>query len=191
MFWVEITNKSVYDKTGEKVSCWLSLPATIEEINEAMNKIGVTHSNEFFISNFETDLEELKELNPYHLERESIDDLNEQICKFENLSDRNKDVVATILEWREYSLREALKIVESQKFIFWGVNEFNSLGDLAFSLFNAGLLGNFSFETNLPFSLVDCIDFERLGESLTNVRQLLNSKRGAVWFLFTDEEELE
>lgn len=191
MFKVELTNNIIYDTMGEKVSCWLSLPATVEEINEATNKIGVTHSNELFISNFETDLEELKELNPYHLERESIDDLNEQIRKFENLSDRNKDVVATILEWREYSLHEALKIVESQKFIFWGVDEFNSLCDLAFSLFNAGLLGNFSFETNLPFSLMDCIDFERVGESLMNVRQLLNGKRGAVWFLFTNEAELE
>ncbi len=191
MLKVELTNKRIYETESQNVSCWLSLPASVEEIDEVINKMGVTHSNELFISNFETDLEELKDLNPYHLERESIDDLNEQIRRFENLSDRNKNVVATILEWREYSLREALKIVESQKFIFWEVDEFDSLGDLTFSLFNAGLLGNFSFETNLPFSLVDCIDFERVGESLMNVRQLLNGKRGAVWFLFTDEEELE
>ena len=185
MFKVELTNKSVYDTTGEKVSCWLALPATVEEINEAMNKIGVTHTNELFISNFETDLEELKDLNPYHLERESIDDLNEQIRKFENLSDRNKDVVTTILEWREYSLREALKIVESQKFTFWGKEEFSCPGDLAFSLFNRGLLGK--IDTIIP--LEDYIDFDMFGRDLIDSGYLLVGKRGAVWLPMEVEEK--
>ena len=183
MFKVELTNKSVYDRTGKKVSCWLSLPATDEEMEEAMNKIGVKRSNEVFISNFKTDLN-LGGLRLADIEEESGVDLNRQIRRFENLSDRNKDVVATIIEGGDYSLDEALKIVESQKFTFWGNEEFGCPGDLAFSLFNSGLLGK--IDTIIP--LEDYIDFDIFGRDLIDNGYLLVGKSGAVWLPMEVEE---
>ncbi len=136
MLKVELINKLIYETGGRNVSCWLSLPATNEQILQAMETIGVMYNDETLISNFETDMVGLK-IDP----EDTIDKLNAQIRKFEeNFSDFDQMAVKAIIEAIGCNLKHALDIVESGEYEFYV--GFNSLEEVAREWIEFGVFGN-------------------------------------------------
>ena len=77
MLKIKITNYWKYTH-GEEISKWLELPATEEDLLETLEEIGVNYGEEWFISDYETDIPGLKVVA-------NLEALNELARRYENL----------------------------------------------------------------------------------------------------------
>ena len=155
MLKIALTNLGKYSE-GQLVYKWLDLPATEEEIEEAKEAIGINEQyEEWFITDYETDIEGLK-VGEY----EDLEALNELAERYENLTYNEQDAVAAVIEANGYDLEEALDIVERGAYTLY--SHCDTLEDLAQSLFDDGCFG----DTKAMGNLVNYIDFERLGRDL-------------------------
>ena len=145
---VAVTNLGKYNE-GELVYKWLELPATEEEVEEALAAIGINEQyEEYFISDFESEIDGLN-VGEYT----NLEDLNALAERIEALDD--DDLLAAILESETSNLEEALDIAESGDAILYHED---SLQDLAERFVEEGI---FSTETLLQY-----VDFARLGRDL-------------------------
>ena len=155
MIKIALTNLGKYNE-GQLVYKWLNLPATEEEIEEAKDAIGINEEyEEWYISDYETDIEELK-VGKY----EDIEYINELAERFENINYDEQDAVRAVMEATGYSLAEALDTVENGGYTLY--SECNTLTELARELFNEGDFG----DTRAMGILANYIDFESLGDDL-------------------------
>ena len=114
MIKVALTNLGKYNE-GELVYKWLELPCTDEEFRDALKDIGIDGKRyeEYFISDYETDIEGLR-IGEYT----DIEELNNAANEYELLSDSEQDKVKAIIEAEGiYSLREVLDSVDDYELI--------------------------------------------------------------------------
>lgn len=155
MITIALTNLGKYTE-GQLIYQWLTLPATDKEIQKALDVIGINEEyEEYFISDYETDIEGLK-IGEY----ENLEELNELAERYESLDEYEQDAVKAIIEAYYNDLSEALDIVEEERCTLY--SDCNSLEDLAEAFVDEGLFGSPRDMGNL----VNYIDYERLGRDL-------------------------
>ena len=91
-FKVYVANLGKYNE-GEMVGEWINLPATEEEMEELLNKIGINEKyEEIFIPDYENEFNYI--INEY----DNLDELNEIAYKLDNLTDYDKEILKAGLE---------------------------------------------------------------------------------------------
>lgn len=149
---VYITNLGKYNE-GELVGEWLELPATNEEIEELMERIGIDGEEyeEIFITDFESDL------GITCGEYDSIEELNEMAETIENLDDWERDIVEALISEGGYDIKEAIEKCEDV--IVY--SDCYNMADVAEQYVETtGLLGD------IPESLRYYFDFEAYGRDM-------------------------
>lgn len=145
---IALTNLGKYNE-GELIYKWLTLPATEEEIDEAMKEIGIDdHYEEFFISDYECDYYEIGEY-------ENLETLNEIAEQVENLDDYDAEIVKALLA-EGYDLKEAID-KSGDCVIYYDCDD---MSDVAYSFYEEGILGE------IPEHLVNYIDWEAYGRDI-------------------------
>lgn len=152
---VALTNLGKYNE-GKLIFEWLELPTTDEEIQKAFDEIGVaegTEYEEYFITDYDTDIEGLK-VGEY----ENLSNLNETMDDLSRLQDYEIEEVEAIMEAQGVSLEKALEIQQEGDFIYYsGVESFE---DLAEMFVDEGCFGE------IPENLQYYIDYEKIGRGL-------------------------
>lgn len=155
MIKIALTNLGKYNE-GDLVFKWIDLPASEEEIEEVKEAIGINDQyEEWFISDYETDIEGLT-IDEY----ENLERLNELAERLDDLADWEMDTVAAIIEATGQDLEEALETFDGGKYSFYP--DCDSLEDLAEYMVDEGCFG----DTRDMGTLVNYIDYERLGRDL-------------------------
>ncbi len=155
MIKIALTNLGKYNE-GFLVYEWLELPATDEEISEAMKKIGINEEyEEFFITDYESEVPGLK----VH-EFENIEKLNEMAEELESLDEYELEKIAAIIDYTGYELAEIIDNVDDYQF-YPGVSSDEELGC------------EYAEMLNVPEELENYIDWETYG------RECMLSEGGA------------
>ena len=91
-FKIYVTNLGKYNE-GEMIGEWINLPATEEELQEVLDRIGINEEyEEFFITDYENEF-------GYKVdEYANLDELNEIAYKIDNLTDYEKEILKAGLE---------------------------------------------------------------------------------------------
>ncbi len=99
-----ISNLSKYTE-GELLGEWITLPSTKKDIKDLFKRINLKDDEEYFIPDYECDIKGLVD------EYSSIYELNEQAKLLENLSQDEKDLACSIMEyWGCKTINEALSL---------------------------------------------------------------------------------
>ena len=119
---IALTNLGKYNE-GELVFEWISLPFTDDELQTALDKIGINDNyEEYFISDYELSIN--YEISEY----ENLQELNELFWRIDELNDSQIDDLNCILEM-ENNLNRALDILENGEYcIIDDVNNNEDLG---------------------------------------------------------------
>jgi len=152
MLRVFLTNLGKYNE-GELVGEWLELPATEEELQAALQRIGIdgVEYEEYFFSDWETDIEGLR-LGEYM----NLEKLNELAAKYEDLEDWEKEVVQAIMELEGYDLDEAIEARDQ----YWLCPDIHTPEDLGhYILFESG-------DYDIPDYIAPYIDCEKFGRDI-------------------------
>ena len=166
MLRIALANLGKYNE-GRLVYKWLDLPATEEEIQETLEEIDIDDERyeEWFISDYETDIDGLK-VSEY-----ALNELNELMERYEyNLETYEQDAVQAVIEAHGYNFEKALDIVERGGYTLYGDCE--SLADLAEQFVDEGIFG----DTREMGNLVNYIDYEALGSDLRHDGYTVTSK---------------
>ena len=139
-----LSSYSRYNSGHGNFWTWLEFPATDEEINKALQKIG--NPEETFFSDWDYSAGMILDLG----EGTSTQEANEIADFIENLDDSEQDIFSAILEHRDYD--EAVKIFNDQDYQFY--DDCNSETDLGYAVAE-----NFS----IPDHLENYIDYEAIG----------------------------
>lgn len=104
---VFITNLGKYNE-GELVGEWLELPATQEEVDDCLERIGINERyEEYFITDYESTCG--FEVSEY----ESLAELNERARLLADLSDYDREIISVLMEEGGYDFGEALDELEN------------------------------------------------------------------------------
>ena len=119
---IALTNLGKYNE-GELVFEWISLPFTDDELQVALDKIGINSDyEEYFISDYELNIN--YEISEY----ENIEALNDLFWRIDDLDDSQISDLNIILEM-ESNLNRALDILENNEYtIIDDVNNNEDLG---------------------------------------------------------------
>ena len=91
-FKIYVTNLGKYNE-GEMIGEWINLPATEEELQEVLDRIGINEEyEEVFITDYEN------EFNYKVNEYDNLDELNELADTLDNLTDYEKETLKAGLE---------------------------------------------------------------------------------------------
>ena len=149
MFEICLCNLQAYNK-GITKEIWLDLPFTDQELEIALNKIGINQNDkEFFISNYENDFD--ISINADY----DIKKLNKLVDKLENTCYYNSEIMNALIDakfFKDYN--EALDNVNSYE-LFKEIKTFKDLGYYKLML---------SLEYEVPEYLENHINFESWGE---------------------------
>lgn len=152
MIKVALTNLGKYNE-GRLIYQWLELPATEDEIQEALDAIGINEEyEEWFITDYETDIDGLK-IGEY----EDLETLNELAERYENLDEYEQETVAAVIESEGYDLAEAMDIVEDGRCVFYRGQD---LEDVAYDLVEEGCFGD------IADSIKNYIDYAAIARDL-------------------------
>lgn len=154
---IALTNLGKYNE-GILVYDWLSLPFTEYELQKTLNKIGINKKyEEFFISDYETDLDGF-----YISEYENLEALNEL---FKKIDDINSDDFILIckayidLTSSYLDIEECLKIYENCEFsIYYGCDDMEDVAREYVEV--SGMLNE------IPDHLQYYFDFEAFGRDM-------------------------
>ena len=151
---IALTNLGKYNE-GELVYKWLDLPFTDDELEEAKEAIGIDGViyEEWFISDWESDIDGLK-IGEY----ENLEELNETIKAYENLSEREAETAAAAVEYFGYSLKEVIERIDD--FVLY--SDIHDEYDLGY--YWAVESGCYEVDTNNPLSRY--IDYEAFGRDI-------------------------
>lgn len=150
---IALTNLGKYNE-GELNYSWLELPASQEEIDAAFEKIGVaddTEYEEYFITDYETDIEGL-EIGEY----ENLDDLNELAERLEELDDIDRDTLQAVLEWQGGDISDIIDSLDNYC-LYPNIQSNEDLGN--YWIFESGCY-------EVPENLQYYIDCEKFGRDL-------------------------
>ena len=91
-FKIFVTNLGKYNE-GKLIGEWINLPATEEEMEELLDRIGINEEyEEFFITDYENEFGYI--VNEY----DNLDELNDIAYKLDNLTDYEKKIIKAGLE---------------------------------------------------------------------------------------------
>lgn len=154
MIKLALTNLGKYNE-GNLIYKWLDLPATEDEIKETLDFIGINAQyEEYFISDYETDIEGLT-VGEY----DSLDLLNDFAEAYETLEEYEQEALGAIIEATDLDIHECLGVLQDGSYSYYpGVD----LEELAEQMVDEGLFG----DTRQMGNLVNYIDYERLGRDL-------------------------
>ena len=104
-------------ETGEPGGCWLSMPATKEELHEAMQSVGITADNpqDFFINGYSSTEDCPFDLPLSVIQSASMDELNYFGKLLEMQSDGDKDKFAAAVTHGEYagSMKDLINLAQN------------------------------------------------------------------------------
>ena len=150
---IALTNLGKYNE-GNLVFEWLELPFTDQELEKTLEKIGINEQyEEYFISDYETDIEGLK-----FGEYENIEELNDLITEYERLDEEEQNKIAAIIESEEISLKEAMDCLEDIELIPDVKNDY----DLGYYWVEE----SGCYDTKSLGNLVNYIDYESFGKDI-------------------------
>ena len=137
---------------------WLELPASEEEIQTALEKINALEDEDFFISDFETDLELPK--SEFDMTTISeLEDFSTILEDFECLDEYEQEQVFAILEFETMSLEDAIDHLQNDKFIFLqGIENEYDLGEYYVTELECW---------DIPEHLRNYIDYKAYGEDIS------------------------
>ena len=145
-----ITNLGKYNE-GELVGEWLDLPATEDEIDELMERIGIGEEyEEVFITDYESDLN--IKVNEY----DNIEALNEMAEEIENLNEWELEALEALLTYFN-DVDEALEKIEYVR-IWGGCDNMTEVAEHYAE--ETGLLDS------IPDDLQDYFDYEAYGRDM-------------------------
>lgn len=150
MLKINVTNLKKYNE-GALVGEWVSLPC--EGLEEVLNKISNNGNDELFISDYETDISNLK-ISEY----DDILQLNEIAEEIDNLSD--DEVIALQAYLEQYNdIEQALEEVRQGNYTIY--YDCDDMSDVAYQVVNeSGLLDGAPEELKVYF------DYEAYGRDL-------------------------
>ena len=138
---------------------WLELPASEENIQKALEKINALEEEDFFISDFETDLELPKSEFDITTLME-LEELSNTLEDFEALDEWEQEETAAILEFETMSLETAMDNQRQGRFIFHsGITDAYDLGEYYFE--EIDFCGR-----QIPSHLRNYIDYKAYGEDI-------------------------
>ena len=137
---------------------WLELPASEEDIQKALEKINALEDEDFFISDFETDLELPKSEFDINTLME-LEELSNTLEDFEALDEWEQEETAAILEFETMSLETAMDNQRQGRFIFYsGIENEYDLGE-----YYVTELGCW----DIPEHIRNYIDYKAYGEDIS------------------------
>lgn len=150
MLKINVTNLKKYNE-GALVGEWVSLPC--EGLEEVLNKISNNGNDELFISDYETDISNLK-ISEY----DDILQLNEIAEEIDNLSD--DEVIALQAYLEQYNdIEQALEEVRQGNYTIY--YDCDDMSDVAYQVVNeSGLLDG------VPETLKRYFDYEAYGRDM-------------------------
>lgn len=153
---IALTNLGQYNE-GLLNFTWLELPATEEEIAEAMKKIDIGAKSpgggvyeEWFITDYECDFMQIGEYD-------NIDELNEIAEALEDLNDDEAIIVKALLDYN-YELQEALDRKDDCR--LWDTTD---MSDIAYDYYYECYAPN----NNIPDFIERYIDFDAMGRDMS------------------------
>ena len=153
MIKVFLTNLGKYNE-GYLIGEWLELPATQQEIDETMAKIGINEEyEEYFITDYETDIEGV-EVGEYS----NLDELNELAEQLDELEeDAQKAIQAMLLDG--YTFNEALeKAINGDYAIYF---DCDNMTDVAYEI-----VEECGYLNDVPETIARYFDYEAFGRDL-------------------------
>ena len=155
MIKVALTNLGKYNE-GELVFEWLALPTDEDEISDVLKSIGIGKEyEEFFISDYETDLDiEIHECT-------NVYKLNEFAKKLENFNEFELVQIGAIKEITGYSFDVAIDIFEQGQFKFIKCDITSNAG-LGGVMVDNGFL-------DVPERLRKFMDYEAIGKYFSSM----------------------
>ena len=153
MIKVFLTNLGKYNE-GYLIGEWLELPASQQEIDETMAKIGINEEyEEWFITDYETDIEGV-EVGEYS----NLDELNELAEQLDELEeDEQKAIQAMLLDG--YTFNEALeKVINGDYAIYF---DCDNMTDVAYEI-----VEECGYLNDVPETIARYFDYESFGRDL-------------------------
>lgn len=153
MIKVFLTNLGKYNE-GELLGEWLELPATKQEIDETMAKIGINEEyEEYFITDYETDIKGV-EVGEYS----NIDELNELAGQLDELEeDEQKVIQAMLLDG--YTFNEALEKASNGDYAIY--YDCDDMVDVAYQI-----VEECGYLNNVPEAIARYFDYKAFGRDL-------------------------
>lgn len=150
---IYLTNLGKYNE-GILMGEWVTLPFTGEELETAKKTIGINkYYEEYFISDYETDIEGLN-----ITEYEDLESLNENIAAYEDLDESEKEAVQAYLIYGE-DLKSAIQQTEEGNYyIYDGCYD---MEDVAYQVIEENGLLN-----DVDDTIADYFDYEAYGRDL-------------------------
>lgn len=158
MLRIFLTNLGKYNE-GKLIGEWIELPCTDEELEEVLEKIGISdepdengnYYEEWFISDYETDIPKLTVR-----EYDNLDELNELVETLEDLDDHDREIIEALIS-EGYTINEAIDKKYDCR-IYYNCND---MEDVAIEYVEeTGLLDN------IPEHLRDYFDYEAYGRDM-------------------------
>ena len=151
---IDLTNLGKYNE-GYLIGEWLELPATQQEIDETMAKIGINEEyEEWFITDYETDIKGI-EIGEYS----NLDELNEIAEELESLNE-DSAIIEAIFNYCQ-DMQETINKIENRDYIIY--EDCYDMAGVAYQIVEeCGYLNGVS-ETVARY-----FDYEAFGEDLDN-----------------------
>jgi len=148
---VALTNLGKYNE-GELTYVWLTLPATSDEIQTALDEIGINEEyEEYFISDYEA---------PFQIgEYESLTRLNEVADELDELDDYETVAFNAYIDGCSEDVNEALEVAQSGDYVVW--DDVENMEDIAYAMVDEGY-----FEIDESNILSRYINYEALGRDI-------------------------
>lgn len=157
---IALTNTYDYYNNNKLNFVWLDLPATDEEIENAIKQLNITTITEgdgFFVSDTSTDLNiEGDFLQACNMEQ--LNEINEIMKQIDDLNEWELEELNAILEYTGSNyFQEGWEIFENRNYCYYG--NVSSLYDLGEQAVEEGYL-------DVPDNLVNYIDYEAVGRCI-------------------------
>ena len=147
---IYLTNLGKYNE-GQLIGEWVELPTSEEELEKALERIGINEEyEEYFITDYETEIEGLK-VGEY----DNLEELNELAELIENLDSFELDKLNAVSEATGYDIKEIIENLDDYDFY-----PKMTLEDLAYQFVDDGLFGSVSKQ------LENYIDYEAIARDL-------------------------
>ena len=153
MIEVFLTNLGKYNE-GYLIGEWLELPASQQEIDETMAKIGINEEyEEWFITDYETDIEGV-EVGEYS----NLDELNEIAEQLDELEeDAQKAIQAMLLDG--YTFNETLEKASNGDYAIY--YDCDNMTDVAYEI-----VEECGYLNDVPETIARYFDYEAFGRDL-------------------------
>lgn len=153
MMKIYLTNLGKYNE-GELVGKWISLPISEEELEKAMQEIGINEEyEEYFITDYECDIDGL-EIGEYS----NLEELNELAETLEDMDDADAKAFTAYIQ-NGSNFEEALEGVQNGDYrIYYNCND---MEDVAMEV-----VEECGYLQNVPENVARYFDYEAFGRDL-------------------------